>query len=498
MHLLKQRKRRSVGAHKTVSEKLHEQFAPSTVVGGDSDSDEAGPQVAEFDENDDDIERAVGAGLSEIRKRNAQLLDAVDRKYRGQVASRRDLEEDEDGDESEDDEEEDDDSEEDSQVGALLRLKVSQESDDQEGESEGSGSDGEDGESEDDEDDDDDFEDQDFSLGDFLGSTPSDSQKLIADENRQEAVQKGTCVQNQLKMWERLLEMRIKMQTCLVTANSLPHEDKFSSLSKNDQFKEASQKVVQTVESTLKNLLELQSTLIANFPETKELGKPGTKRKLKESKSSSSKHSRLADYESLLSDSFTSYKPYRNDVIQKWHDRTKAASSGTKNIHQSLSVVKKIENALLTKDELIRKTQLFRGGYELFQKPASKSIQEPVAKDAPNTAAEPEQVYDGEIFDDSDFYHALLRELIEYKSNTTENPQQIGAKLAELQKLRSKMKKQVDTRASKGRKIRYVVHKKLVNFTAPEPSNAWTEEAKNELFMSLFGGTSSANGGGGE
>lgn len=480
MHLLKQRKRRSANGPKTVSEKLHEQFVPSAATAGDSDSNEDGPQVAEFDENDDDIERAVGAGLSEIRKRNVQLLDAVDRKYRGQVTSRRDFEE-EDGEESE----EEDDSEEDAQVGAFVRLKAPAVSDDQDEESEGSGSEegGSDDESEDDEDDGD-FEDQDFSLGDFLGNNQSDSQKLLADENRQEAVQKGTCVQNQLKMWERLLEMRIKMQGCLITANSLPHEDKFSSFSKNDQFKEASQKVVQTVESTLKNLLELQSTLIANFPETKELSKPGSKRKMKESKSSSSKNPRLAEYESVLSENFSTYKPYRNDVIQKWHDRTKAAS-GTKNIHQSLSVVKKIENALLTKDELIRKTQLYRGGYELFEKPAA--IQQP--ESTPKNG-ESEPVYDGEIFDDSDFYHALLRELIEYKSNTSENPQQIGAKLAELQKLRSKMKKQVDTRASKGRKIRYVVHKKLVNFTAPEPSNAWTEEAKNELFMSLFGGTS--------
>lgn len=428
MHLLKQRKRRS--AAKTVSEKLHEQFAPSAVGGGaDSDSDE-GPQVADFDENDADIERAVGAGLSEIRKRNVQLLDAVDRKYRGQVASRSDVFE------------EEDDSDGDSQPGAFVRLKVPEGSDDQSEGSEGSGSDGES------EDDEDEYEEQDFSLGDFLGGAPSDSQKLIQDENRQEAVQKGTCVQNQLKMWERLLEMRIKMQGCLVTANALPHEDKFKNLSKNDQFKEASQKVVQTVESTLKNLLELQTTLIASFPETKELSKPGTKRRLKDQKSAGSKHSRLTEYESLLADSFTTYKPYRNDVIQKWHDRTKA-SSGTKNIHQSLSVVKKIENALLTKDELIRKTQLFRGGYELFEKPAPSDSS---AKEG--VSAKPESTYDGEIFDDSDFYHALLRELIEYKSNTAENPAQIGAKLAELQKLRSKMKKQVDTRASKGRKIR--------------------------------------------
>lgn len=37
--------------------------------------------------------------------------------------------------------------------------------------------------------------------------------------------------------------------------------------------------------------------------------------------------------------------------------------------------------------------------------------------------------------------------------------------------------------------FRYVVHKKLVNFTAPDDKHAWTEEAKNELFSSLFGGT---------
>lgn len=101
---------------------------------------------------------------------------------------------------------------------------------------------------------------------------------------------------------------------------------------------------------------------------------------------------------------------------------------------------------------MIRKTQLYRGGYRLFDEPtaAQRTGEDETAEE--NGA--PDQIYDGEIYDDSDFYHALLRELIEYKSNTADNPQEIGAKLAELQKLRNKMKKQVDTRASKGRKIR--------------------------------------------
>ncbi|PSN40212.1 hypothetical protein C0J52_17644 [Blattella germanica] len=37
------------------------------------------------------------------------------------------------------------------------------------------------------------------------------------------------------------------------------------------------------------------------------------------------------------------------------------------------------------------------------------------------------------------------------------------------------------------RKIRYVVHSKLVNFMAPEDKGVYTEEAKTELFNSLFG-----------
>jgi protein AATF/BFR2 len=47
--------------------------------------------------------------------------------------------------------------------------------------------------------------------------------------------------------------------------------------------------------------------------------------------------------------------------------------------------------------------------------------------------------------------------------------------------------KKVDTRASKGRKIRYTVHEKLQNFAAPEDRSTWTEAARREFFGSLLG-----------
>lgn len=49
-----------------------------------------------------------------------------------------------------------------------------------------------------------------------------------------------------------------------------------------------------------------------------------------------------------------------------------------------------------------------------------------------------------------------------------------------------KRRKQVDRRASKGRKLRYHVHEKLVNFVAPRPPAAEPAFA-TQLFANLFG-----------
>ena len=95
---------------------------------------------------------------------------------------------------------------------------------------------------------------------------------------------------------------------------------------------------------------------------------------------------------------------------------------------------------------------------------------------------------DPEVFDDSDFYHTLLRDLIDRKTGGGGAEGDEGRQWLKVQRLRSKMKKKVDTRASKGRKVRYDIHSKLVNFMAPVPeANQWQDSAKNELFSSLFG-----------
>lgn len=90
-------------------------------------------------------------------------------------------------------------------------------------------------------------------------------------------------------------------------------------------------------------------------------------------------------------------------------------------------------------------------------------------------------------FNDQKVYQQLLKDFVLSKS-TTNDP---SAKTAATKPVQNK-KKQVDRKASKGRKIRYHVIPKLVNFTFPvsRPQSALDPDA---WFKSLFGGVAYHN-----
>lgn len=211
------------------------------------------------------------------------------------------------------------------------------------------------------------------------------------------------------------------------------------------------------------------SSFSFRFPESKDVFTSVKRKKNQNGSGGFLKKSKLAEFSDQIEENHNNYTNYRNQVLQKWHERTKSVKDA-KNPAANLNIMAKIENSLLGKSEIIRKSQIYRGDYEVYGvEKTDGDVQLP------------------EIFDDSEFYHQLLRELIEYKSNIDVNQAEITQKFIELQKVRGKMKKRVDTRASKGRKIRYVVHNKLVNFMPANDTSEYTEEARAELFSSLFG-----------
>ncbi|VDK87425.1 unnamed protein product [Onchocerca ochengi] len=167
---------------------------------------------------------------------------------------------------------------------------------------------------------------------------------------------------------------------------------------------------------------------------------------------------------------------FRASTLSKWDERTTLSNIGmVKNKKNDFSgfesvVLKQIEQIMNEKHRLIRRTQMKR-------------------HDVDRIGGNENNNYDTEIFDDDDFYQQLLKELIERKSANVIDPVEMSRQWLEIQKLRQKRSKRrkVDTKASKGRKIRYIVIPKLVNFFPSMVEKAtWSHEKRNQLFKSLF------------
>lgn len=328
-------------------------------------------------------------------------------------------------------------------------------------------------------------------------SEKQDVSRFLPKQRTDDHLSKGFYVQNQLQIWEKLLEVRIHSQKMLIKANSLPQPAKFEKLSTNTEFSELTNDTVDQVSKLVSQMRNLQSLLMNQYSETKQIAAKRKPINLDNINDSEVKRSRLADE---LEKDYSNFKEYQFSVISKWHDRTKVLTPGsikTQKQQGNIDVLRKIEGVLANREELIKKTQLLKGGYELFDKSTCnvepKQIGAGVSEtenDGDNENNTDNHTYSSEVYDDTDFYHTQLRELIEYKTSSSSNTNEMAKQSSELQKLRKKMKKTVDTRASKGRKIRYVVHNKLVSFMAPNESGSWNQEQKDELFKSLFGAQS--------
>ncbi|VDN60513.1 unnamed protein product [Dracunculus medinensis] len=109
--------------------------------------------------------------------------------------------------------------------------------------------------------------------------------------------------------------------------------------------------------------------------------------------------------------------------------------------------------------------------------------------DVDRIGSDAEITYDVEIFDDDDFYQQLLKDIIEKKTAQIDDPVYMSRRWLEIENLRQKRskKKKVDTKASKGRRIRYLVIPQLVNYYPSMPESvSWSHEMRNQLMKSLF------------
>jgi protein AATF/BFR2 len=142
-----------------------------------------------------------------------------------------------------------------------------------------------------------------------------------------------------------------------------------------------------------------------------------------------------------------SFHPHLIETLNKWSSKIQAVAPSvllpsnrnafSKSSQGLKSASQLVDETLVDHDKVLQRTRIYRGKGSRIG--ADKGVE----------GDEQEAQGDLEVFDDTDFYHQLLRDVIDTRGRGGNED------WMEVQK-QKKAKKHVDTKASKGRKLRWV------------------------------------------
>ena len=275
-------------------------------------------------------------------------------------------------------------------------------------------------------------------------------------------IEKGRAVKHQRDTYNSHLNTRIRLQKALVQANSLPHVLKEIS----DQEPSEALKAAETAALNLLNTISsMQDYLSSTKPSASE-----RKRSFTAAFSTPS-----LDIQSQLSEVYASAIDRHRAVLSKWSHKTQLSSGRPQQDKFGASAVQSLTAVL---DSHL----------------TGPSFEKHIARTHVPRSCAPAQVAagvaeDDDIYDDADFYALLLQEFVEARSAAAigSGAADLDIDVAALRRANRTKRKDVDTKASKGRKLTYTVHEKLQNFMAPRDIGTWGERQANELFASLLG-----------
>ncbi|KAL9622681.1 MAG: hypothetical protein Q9160_002991 [Pyrenula sp. 1 TL-2023] len=321
-------------------------------------------------------------------------------------------------------------------------------------------------------------------LRSLLSSTSTNKLASTLSAAAASDVQKGRAVKQQYETFEKLLDIRIKLQKALTATNDLPREPRPTTAS-DPEVEETIRSAEQAALNLFKNLSNLRTqflnaTISSNTTHTSHLENredqpPKKRRKLPipEPADPSTPSSILAAQLSTLHAHST---PHRRSILQKWSLKTQPASSATTTTPSS----KLLPNSSSTQkqDLLSHLDATILSGANSSQ----TQTQTPPASSSTPSFSLPTT--------DTAFYTSLLRDLISHRQSQSQ-PSSLAPQNPLPTKLHpssSKNKPPIDTKASKGRKIRYTVHEKLVNWMpGGDERGSWAEDARAEFFAGLLG-----------
>ncbi|EGS19768.1 uncharacterized protein CTHT_0042520 [Thermochaetoides thermophila DSM 1495] len=289
----------------------------------------------------------------------------------------------------------------------------------------------------------------------------TEGEKSIAEAMSQAAradAEKGLAVRKQRRAFDSILNLRIRLQKALIAANSFHVVEKAEGQDSTEAYQAAE-------EAAIKLWNTIASVRHHFMPESCQT-KVGEKRKREIELDTANQEiwETMEEVEEVV-------MSHRRKVLDKWSNKVKKSNAGlnTRKLVNSegQTLVAALDEQIMSSERLIKKARTPRSCAPVQ---AAKKVEE-----------------DPAIYDDADFYQLLLKELVEQRSADTGLAGEGVATVRWAALKETKTRKNVDRRASKGRKLRYTVHEKLQNFMAPEDRRSWEEHAIDRLFGTLFG-----------
>ncbi|KAH7335520.1 apoptosis-antagonizing transcription factor [Rhizoctonia solani] len=317
----------------------------------------------------------------------------------------------------------------------------------------------------------DDDESGDSGASDAAQESATDNLTAALKKTREADKDKGRAIIRQHALWDSLLETRIRLQKAATATNRLPHPNDLAPYVTSENGQEAVQSFLKEVLSFSDELLTLRKRLAqVNEPEIEV--PPAKKRKVDSEEETLEQQNLEATIAATEMDAV--YHPACVRTLQKWSNKIAAVTPASLSARSgksfrggvTRSTVELVEDALGESGaKAVGRTRVRRS--------AGARIGTQVSPEADGAEG------DAEVFDDLDFYQGLLRDVIDNRTGAEDD-------WMARQRMK-KAKKVVDTKASKGRKLRYEVHEKLQNFMVPVPTTIWHEEQIDELFANLLG-----------
>lgn len=282
-------------------------------------------------------------------------------------------------------------------------------------------------------------------------------------------VAKGKAVKQQRSTFDALLNTRIRLQKSLIAVNS------FSS-STAEKPNPTSEFSIQAAETAALKLWNQLDTLRQSLQEDSSASK---KRPFEATLSTptSALWTHMQTHE-------TRTTPHRRAILSKWSTKLQPPTQLRPNLSGISSFTQTPLPALLDQHLSAQNTARLIARTRIPHSCAPASL-------PTSSSSSPSS----KIYDDSDFYTLLLRDLVDRRMGdvNTNNPTTTilprlhsVAAAADLNPPK-RHRPNVDTKASKGRKMRYTVHEKLRDFMVRDDRTTWGEKQVTELFGGLLG-----------